>query len=186
MYGQAVNARSTSARAPEGRRVLELYLVRHAVAMERDPVVWPVDAGRPLTTQGAARFRRAARGLRLLVPHVDRVLSSPYARAWATARILHEETGWPEPESCLPLTSPDYEGVLAAIAKRPGLRAVGLVGHEPHLSGLAAWLLAGAGPPVTIEMKKGAVAHIEVGAPTPGTAAVLRWLLPPRVLRRLA
>ncbi|MGE0228105.1 MAG: histidine phosphatase family protein [Dehalococcoidia bacterium] len=164
---------------------MDLYLVRHAAAADRDPVAWPVDADRPLTPEGAARFQRAAAGLRLLVPQVDLVLSSPHARAWATAHILHEEARWPAPESCLPLMSADYGGVLAAVAEHPTARGAALVGHEPHLSGLAAWLLGGDGMRLAIDMKKGSVAHIEVAAPAPGSAAVLRWLLPPRVLRRL-
>ena len=64
------------------------------------PARWPDDAARPLTKEGIARFRAAARGLRRLVPAVDSVLSSGYARAWQTAELLHEVAGWQEPEEC--------------------------------------------------------------------------------------
>ena len=76
---------------------MELYLVRHAIAEERDPRRWPDDAQRPLSERGRARFARAAAGLRTLGVEVDLLLSSPYARAWATAEILSEEAGWPAP-----------------------------------------------------------------------------------------
>ena len=59
---------------------------------------WPDDSERPLTEEGIARFRPAARGLAKIVPTVERVLASPYPRAWQTAEIVHEETGWPAPE----------------------------------------------------------------------------------------
>src|SRR6185503_2261419 len=39
-------------------RDLELYLVRHAPAAERGPG-WPEDEARPLTSDGAAKFRKA-------------------------------------------------------------------------------------------------------------------------------
>ena len=76
---------------------MELLLVRHAVAEARDPRRWPDDRDRPLTQQGEARMRRAARGLGRVVPDVDLLFSSPLARAWQTAEILHDEIGWPEP-----------------------------------------------------------------------------------------
>ena len=42
-------------------RDLELYLVRHAVAAESGPD-WPDDAARPLTPDGASKFRKAVEG----------------------------------------------------------------------------------------------------------------------------
>ena len=59
----------------------DLYIVRHARAGHADPTVWPNDADRRLTDDGIARFREAAAGLRRLVPSVDVVLSSSFARA---------------------------------------------------------------------------------------------------------
>src|SRR5205085_3862257 len=80
-----------------------LYLVRHAFAGHADAARWPDDAKRPLTADGVRRFRPAAEGLRRLAPDVDVVLSSGYTRAWQTAELLHEVTGWPVPEACAAL-----------------------------------------------------------------------------------
>ena len=77
---------------------MELYLVRHAIAGKPDAASWPDDSERPLTEEGITRFRPAARGLATLVPDVERVLSSPWTRAWQTAEILQEENDWPAPE----------------------------------------------------------------------------------------
>ena len=79
---------------------LDVYLVRHAYAAHADPARWPDDALRPVTDEGAERFREAARGLAWLVPDIDLLLSSGYARAWQTAELLHEIAGWPVPEEC--------------------------------------------------------------------------------------
>ena len=75
---------------------MELYLVRHAIAGHADHARWPDDTQRPLTEEGIARFQPAARGLARIVPTVERVLSSPWVRAWQTAEILQEESGWLE------------------------------------------------------------------------------------------
>ena len=60
-----------------------------------------------------------------------------------------------------------------------------LVGHEPGLSELASYLLTRSAGNVEIEMKKGGAAMLSLeGVPQPG-AALLRWLLTPKVLRSL-
>src|SRR5512132_2307889 len=65
----------------------ELYLVRHGVAEERGDA-WPDDSKRPLTDDGMARMRKAARGLARLGVGLDLVLTSPLVRARQTAEIL--------------------------------------------------------------------------------------------------
>ncbi len=67
----------------------------------------------------------------------------------------------------------------------PRRRSIALVGHEPHLSEFATSLLFPLAERPAIEMKKGAVAYLECAEPAAGSTAILRWLLPPRILRRL-
>jgi phosphohistidine phosphatase SixA len=40
---------------------MELFVIRHAKAADRDPELWPVDSLRPLTRVGAREFERVAR-----------------------------------------------------------------------------------------------------------------------------
>ena len=47
---------------------MRLYLVRHAIAHDRDAKKWPDDGQRPLTKRGIQRFEQVAAGLRKLVP----------------------------------------------------------------------------------------------------------------------
>jgi phosphohistidine phosphatase len=165
-------------------RVLDLYLVRHAIADSRDPARWPDDSQRPLTDKGIARFRRAARGLHRLVPEVDVVLSSPYTRAWQTAEILEQEAGWPAPERCHAL-EPGRLPAGALDVLKPEISSVVLVGHEPYLSRLASLLLSEKEYAARIDLKKGAVIRLDcVNGPRPG-GAVLRWSATPRMLRAL-
>ena len=165
---------------------MDICLIRHAIAAQRDPEQWPDDRDRPLTPKGEQRFRKTARGLAGVVPRMDVVFSSPLERAWRTAAILSEEAGWPEPAAWSQLEpgrSPQQ--VVLALTPHSSVGAVALVGHEPGLSELASYLLTRSAGNVEIEMKKGGAAMLSLeGVPQPG-AAVLRWLLTPKVLRSL-
>jgi len=154
------------------RAVTAVYVVRHAIAEDRDADRWPDDALRPLSAEGERRFRRAARGLREIAPAVDAVLSSPYVRAWRTAEILYEEAGWPAPERCDRLEAWRQPDDALDVLPRTG--SVALVGHEPAMSGLVALLV---GADLRLDFKKGGVALVEDGA--------LRWYATPKILCRL-
>jgi len=165
---------------------MDLYLVRHAIAEDRDPMRWPDDSDRPLSAKGIERFEREARGLATIVPAVDLVLASPFARAWHTAEILAKEAGWPPPVKSDALRAErTAEESLAAIEATRGADAIAAVGHEPNLSELASLGALGM-IDLPVEFKKGAVLALTFdGAVAPGRA-YLRWLLPPRALRSLA
>ncbi len=166
---------------------MDVLLVRHAIADERDPVRHPDDSLRPLTDHGRERFRRAARGLATLLDPPDRILASPYARTWETATILADEAGWPEPEPCEPLAA--HHGAETALALAAGLGDVGcvaLVGHEPTMTLLARLLLAEPDRAGVDWFRKGAAALIACdGAAAPGAGRLL-WMHQPRALRALA
>ena len=158
---------------------LDLFIVRHGIAENQDPIRWPDDADRPLTLEGEVALRKEAQGLTNLTDPPTTVLSSPYVRAWRTAEILHEEAGWPPPEPFKALEADHApQDVIDELASAPGGPTIALVGHEPMLSELTGILIGGG----SVELKKGAVARLDVRALTRG-GATLRWLLPPKVLR---
>ncbi len=162
---------------------MELYVVRHAVARKRDADLWPDDSKRPLTPEGEERFRRAARGILRLVPEVDLVLSSPFARAWRTAELL-EGQGWPAPVPCEEL-EPDYppHKVVGVLADHHLVGSVAVVGHRPRLHELVSYLLTGDTEGASVQIKKGGVVRLQFeGYPEPGSAS-LRWLATPKILR---
>jgi phosphohistidine phosphatase len=163
---------------------VDLYLVRHAIAEPRDLERWPDDSRRPLTAEGAERFRAAARGLRRLGVVPELVLSSSFARAWATAEILSEEAGWPNPGPS-PLLEPPASAAECVTVIGTGDGSLALVGHQPQLSEIASLLLSGTEAALELELKKGGVVCLAVpDAPLPGTG-LLRWSASPRMLRRL-
>lgn len=160
---------------------MDVYLVRHAVAFERDGERWPDDSRRPLTPEGEARFREAAGGLLAIAPEVGVVLSSPYARAWRTAEIL-SEGGWPAPVACEQLEPDHPPHKLIPVLERYGEGgSVAVVGHRPGLHELASFLLTGDAEGAEVGIKKGGVVCLRFDG-RPGEAT-LRWLLTPALLR---
>jgi phosphohistidine phosphatase len=162
---------------------MDVYLVRHAIAEERDPARWPDDAERPLSPRGADRFRHAARGLRRIAPEVEAVVTSPCVRARQTAEILRDETGWPIAELSGGLAEGEPEAAIRLIEERRRRASVALVGHEPQLSRLAALLLGGTPDSFVLDLKKGGVVLLSLlDCPVPG-GALLRFSAAPALLR---
>ncbi len=161
-----------------------LYLVRHAIAAERSDK-WPDDAERPLTHEGRARMRRIVKGLRELDVTIDVVLTSPLARAVQTAEILTAGLDSRPELLTLPLLAPGTAPARIAEALAPHTKARGLalVGHEPGIGELAAWLLGARAP---LPFKKGGICRIDAPEWPPQRQGVLVWFGTPRMLRALA
>jgi len=163
---------------------IELYLVRHASAAERGPK-YPDDRLRPLTPEGAQKFRDAVRGLATLDVVVDVVLTSPLVRARETAMLLSAGLGRRPVEEVEALAPGGRAAAILEVltAQASKCRRIAIVGHEPDLGELAARLLGARG---TIPFKKGGMCAIDVDGAMLGGPGTLRWHLPPRVLRGLA
>ena len=120
-----------------------LYLVRHAIAEERGPA-WPDDSQRPLTADGAKRWRRQASGLVAIDARPDLILTSPFTRARQTADLL--AAAFPKKPKVVELSAlqPGVRArdVLKALVPDSRVASLALVGHEPGLGELAALLLS--------------------------------------------
>lgn len=161
---------------------MRLVIVRHAVAVPRGTPDLP-DEKRPLTRQGRARFRKAARGLARLYDAPDALLTSPWLRAAETAAILAKAWGGVEPKEAKALAGGSFEEQAALLDRLPRKATVAIVGHEPYLSALLARLV-GARPSPRLALKKGGVAVVEVPAKLAGGGTLVSFL-PPAALRRL-
>ena len=165
--------------------IVELYLVRHAIAAERGPA-FPDDRLRPLTPEGIHRFRKSVAGLAVIGVELDVILTSPLTRAEETAVLLSAGFKKRVPVETLDALAPGGKpaAVIDALGRQARRRRrIALVGHEPDMGELAARILGARGQ---LEFRKGAVCAIDVNSATPAGPGTLRWLLPPRVLRRLA
>ncbi|MFI5347395.1 MAG: SixA phosphatase family protein [Elusimicrobiota bacterium] len=165
---------------------MELLIVRHGPAGDRDE--WRAsgrpDEERPLTKDGRRKTRAAARGLVELLDGVDLVATSPWARAVQTAELIAEAFGGVE-ELKRPELIPDRAPAeLLAWLKTRRERRIVLVGHEPHLSRFASWLLTGREKSV-LNLKKSQAFLLTLKSLAPGEATLL-WSAPPRALRGLS
>ena len=152
-----------------------LYLVRHALAAPAETS--QDDAARPLTDDGVRKFSAEVLGAQGLGWRLDRVYHSPLVRAAQTAELLRPLLTGPM-RSLADLAREPDEDLLTHI---DGER-VALVGHEPYLGALLAWLTTGARHlGAHFPLKKGGVAVLE-GPLRPGEMA-LRALVPPKLLR---
>jgi phosphohistidine phosphatase len=160
-----------------------LYLVRHAIAADRGDA-WPDDDRRPLTHDGITRMRAAVAGLRAMGVTFDAVLASPLVRARQTADLLVEglKPKLPVIETSALAPGRACAEVGNALSDKGSHACVALVGHEPGLGDLAAWLI-GAHTPLVF--KKGGVCCIDCASPVRAGAGTLQWMALPRMLRAL-
>jgi phosphohistidine phosphatase len=147
-----------------------LLLIRHAQAAAQDENAYPDDSVRPLVPKGRKAQRRISRELRKrkLIP--TRVYSSPWKRAWQTARILIDETGLPKSARfrCDALAGPpDLAAIAVEVGEVGSDEIIALVGHEPWMSSLASLLLTGDPAGLEVDFAKSGVLGIE----TAGIAA---------------
>jgi phosphohistidine phosphatase len=138
---------------------------------------------RPLSPDGKKDMREAAFGLATLQPRVDVVATSPLVRAVQTAEIIASQYGCEIAKVDLLTPDADPAKTLEWIGTQPADWTVALVGHEPHLSALVTYMLAGKSS-AFVELKKGGACLLEVASFSPGSST-LKWLLTRRELVRL-
>ena len=157
---------------------VELYLLRHADA--GNPEAWTgPDAARPLSSKGEKQSERLGRFLARIGFRPDAVISSPKLRASQTAEIVAAALG----VSVVldeRLGGGVDESVVEAVVREAGdPRRVVLVGHDPDFTSLLQLLCTARG----VEMKKGALARIDVDRPVGAGRGALRWLVPPDLVK---
>jgi phosphohistidine phosphatase len=167
---------------------MKLVLVRHADAGDAEEFAksGKPDDLRPLSAKGREQMSSGVRGLKLLVPSADLIVSSPYVRAVQTADIVakeYERTPREQTNTIEPERAPaEFEEWLKE--QRGDYDVVIAVGHEPHLSTLATWLMVGSDDS-RIDMKKGGAALLLFDKRPKKSAGTLRWLMGPKELGAL-
>src|SRR5579871_1393002 len=70
---------------------MELYILRHGIAVERGTPGYKKDSDRPLTPEGEDKMHQIADAMRGMDLKFDLILSSPYVRTEQTAKIVAGE-----------------------------------------------------------------------------------------------
>jgi phosphohistidine phosphatase len=153
---------------------MKLYLIRHAHAVDASE-----DPARPLSRRGREQVVALATFLKQAgVFEPAEFWHSSLVRSRETAALLAEQMRLEAPASQEPGLEPEDDP--RAIARRvlTMRRATAIVGHEPHLSGLATLLVAGKmGLPVFI-MKKCSALALE----GEGSHWSVRWHVSPELM----
>jgi phosphohistidine phosphatase len=130
---------------------MDLILWRHAEAFEMREVQDDLD--RALTAKGERQAQRMATWLNQQLPSTARVLVSPARRTQQTAAALDRQTRIKTVAALAPEAG--VEALLHAVRWPQSREPVLVVGHQPTLGLVAAYLLSG--QPQAWSVKKGAV-----------------------------
>ena len=140
---------------------MKVYLVRHAEAVAGDEA--GSDHDRWLSARGREQARVLARLLREQGVAPDAVLASPLPRAVQTAELVADGVGYVGVIEVLPALAPGAHPRVAADELTSRGDAVVVVGHEPTISALGAFLL---GRPSFPPFRTAQACAVEGGAPT--------------------
>ncbi len=109
------------------------------------------------------------------------ILTSPYTRAVQTAelaaKVLEVQAEIVRTDALRPESTP--QAVWSEVRTYKSEGSILLAGHEPLLSQTISYLLAASS--VIVELKKGALARIDLERLTGEPRGLLQWLLTPKV-----
>jgi phosphohistidine phosphatase len=164
---------------------MELYIVRHGIAIDREDPKCPADPDRFLTEEGVEKTTEVAKGLAKISEAPDLVLTSPYLRAVQTAEIVGEALDYSKQkirktEALLPGAQPQQ--LFRELTKEKDLSAVFVFGHAPHLDELIATAV-GSKHHISA-LKKAGVALVELKRLIPPNGQLV-WLATPKLLRKV-
>jgi phosphohistidine phosphatase len=161
---------------------MDLYIIRHAWAYDRDEQQWPNDDLRPLTKDGAKRFAKVAqqwvdRGVRPTI-----IASSPLVRCVETSKILGTSLGSVEIVELDALRpGSDLDALLEWTGRQSDKHAsIAWVGHAPDVDRWTAALIGDGG--AGIRFSKGAAAALRFDGPAALRVGMLRWLVTAKLI----
>lgn len=165
---------------------MELYIMRHGEAANRIPAGGK-DSDRALTTAGQEEVVQVAEILSQLDLDLDFIATSPLKRSAQTAQIVArilkvkkqkvEEWGELKPEG-------SRQSLFRRLAQFKQESSVLVVGHEPYLSSLISEIVFGSSSG-GIALKKAGLARIGLASLQPRPKGELKWLLAPKLLKKL-
>jgi phosphohistidine phosphatase len=167
---------------------MNIFILRHGIALERDDWKGKDDSLRPLTREGEKQLQKISRALKKMKLEFDLILSSPYARAKTTAEIVADKLKLKKrlklSEALIAEGEPE-QVVNEITALKPPPEYLLLVGHEPYLSQLISQLISGdAG--MNIDFKKAGLCRLKVDELRFGRCATFCWLLTPKQMELMA
>jgi len=164
---------------------MNLFLLRHGLAVEREEFHFASDHLRPLTAKGKRQLNKISAAMRALKTNIEVIFSSPLVRARQTAEIVAADLKLREQVVFADELKPGGDAKklvsrILALKKIP--ENILLVGHEPDLSELISLLVTG-NVGAGFALKKGGLAKLELENLRAGKCATLAWLLTPAQMK---
>jgi phosphohistidine phosphatase len=161
---------------------MNLFVLRHGIAVELGAPDVAHDAERSLTPEGRSKLRRVAKAMQEMELAFDAIFSSPYLRARETAELIAFSFKKSAKVELCEALAPD--GTSAKVIEtlrrlKPAPANVLLVGHEPNLSHLVS-AFVGSKRGSCVIFKKGGLCKLCVHSLQPQADASIEWLLTPR------
>lgn len=165
---------------------MQLYIVRHGIAIDREDPKSPPDPERFLTEEGIDKTKEVAKGVAKLGITPDLLISSPYVRAMQTAEIFASALDYPKQKirrSDLLLPGTEASLFYKELAKDKQSGIVLCFGHAPQLDDLIAAGLGSKHP--LSSLKKAGIAMLELKRISPPSGELV-WLATPKLLRKIS
>jgi phosphohistidine phosphatase len=165
--------------------VMELLILRHGEAGNRSSSV-NKDFGRDLTASGRTTMEDVASSIGGLKLVVDKIATSPLARAKESAEIIAKALKKEKDLEVWDELKPEGQtaDLYRRLSKLKGESSILLVGHEPYLSGVISELISGS-KGSRINLKKSGMARVVVNSLGTKPSGELKWLLTPRQMKRM-
>ncbi len=164
---------------------MEIYLLRHGLAIEHGTPGFENDSARPLTTKGINQLKKVSAAMAAIDLEFDLILSSPLLRAKETAEIVAKKLKLKKRLKFSDTLAPGKEVkfLIAHLQKiKPAPKKILLVGHEPFLSELVSLLVTGS-LQLQMDFKKAGLCKLETEKLSAGKCAALAWLLTPKQMK---
>ena len=163
---------------------MELYIVRHGIAIDREDPKSPAEAERYLTEEGVTKTKQVAKALAAQGLEADLFISSPYVRAVQTADIFanafkYSKAKIVKTDSLLPGAEPG--AFFRELTHQKQASRVFCFGHAPNVDELIAAAL-GVNRQIT-SLKKAGVALLELKRILPPSGQLI-WLATPKLVRK--
>lgn len=165
---------------------MELLILRHGEAGNRSYSA-SKDFGRDLTASGRTTMEDVASSINGLKLIVDKIATSPLARAKESAEIIAKALKKEKDLEVWDELKPEGQtaDLYRRLSKLKGESSILIVGHEPYLSGVISELISGS-KGSRIILKKSGMAKVVVSSLGTKPSGQLKWLLTPRQMKRMS
>ena len=174
---------------------MELFILRHGETSKRLSRSGGLD--RPLTYTGTSDIKGIANSIKKLRIKIDLIVTSPISSCKQTGEIINDLFNKKIPIIICNDLTPEGEllDFYNKISKYKDRSSILIVGHEPYLSSMINDIISNNDSDRNynknhnnnnIILKKAGLSRIKITSTVPKFKGELRWLLTPRILKKIS